>query len=527
MQHFLYFALNKSIMKQIFTKPILKRVFTIVILTSIVLNTFSQITPPPCGDNSLQMVIKVNQNKRDRYKIAAVTNQLVGADTSLGSVRIFSWTSGGSPYTGRTLMQYDLTQIPRNAIVNNAKLYLYAKTTGTGEGVAGQPTYGTKNTSLVQKIATSWQRSSLSFNKAPSIDTTNQKILNQSTNTAEDYIVDLTDFAQKWVNKPDSNFGVLLRMQTENNPYNSMLFESGAASDTTRDLRLEICYTVPVESICPSNNSQLVITVDTMRGNLTTTGNRYKIAAITNNLLGSDTSLGSVRIFSWTSGGSPYTGRTLIQYNLKQIPSTAIVNSAKLYLYAKTTGDGEGVAGQPTYGSKNTSVVQKIITSWQTSSLSFNNAPSIDTTGQKVLAQSTNTAEDYVVDLTDFAQKWVNKPDSNFGVLLRMQTENNPYNSMLFESGAASDTTRDLRLEICYTVPLPIALVSFNGNVANDLVNLNWITNDANNASATIERSYDGINFSIAGSVIGKGGAGASNIHLQTNHLLQQKFTIV
>ena len=98
---------------------------------------------------------------------------------------------------------------------------------------------------------------------------------------------------------------------------------------------------------------------------------------------------------------------------------------------------------------------------------------------------------------------------------------------MLFESGAASDTTRDLRLEICYTVPLPIALVSFNGNVANDLVNLNWITNDANNASATIERSYDGINFSIAGSVIGKGGAGASNIHLQTNHLLQQKFTIV
>ncbi len=229
----------------------------------------------------------------------------------------------------------------------------------------------------------------------------------------------------------------------------------------------------------------------------------YKIAAITNLLNGVDTSLGSVRIFSWTSNGSPYFGRTLMQFDLKSIPTNAYINSAKLYLYAKTTGTGEGVVGQPTYGSKNTSLVQKIISTWQTSTLSFNNAPTIDTVGQKILNQSVNTAENYVIDLTDFTQKWVNMPDSNFGVLLRMQTENNPYNSMLFECGAASDSNKNVRLEICYFAPLPISLFAFDANVNNDLVNLNWIISDAKNAISIVEKSTDGINFSVAGSLKG------------------------
>jgi len=47
--------------------------------------------------------------------------------------------------------------------------------------------------------------------------------------------------------------------------------------------------------------------------------------------------------------------------------------------------------------------------------------PAVAPTAQKVLPQSTSTRQNYVVDVTDYVQSWVNKPDSNFGVLLRLQ----------------------------------------------------------------------------------------------------------
>gem|GEM_PF-785328 len=259
---------------------------------------------------------------------------------------------------------------------------------------------------------------------------------------------------------------------------------------------------------CGNNNSQLVITVDTFANNPSISakiGNIYP-----NAIAGTDKS--EIAVFDWTDNGQGipyYNARTLQLYNISKIPTNAVVNSAKLYYYAKTVGSTNGAAGQPTYGTNNVVLLQKCTSPWSASTLTWNNEPTVDVNTEVILPQSTNTAEDYVVDITNLAQGWVNKPDSNFGFLLRMQTESNPYNSMIFEAGQAFDTTRNARLEICYSVPtiVPITLQSFTASaITFRYTSIQFATaNETNAASIEIERSYDGINFLAAGSIAAKG----------------------
>ena len=260
------------------------------------------------------------------------------------------------------------------------------------------------------------------------------------------------------------------------------------------------------------NNSQLVIRSGSAQDSLITYGGvgNYLVNAPSN------TSNLEIDVETWTDNAQNvplYNTRAFQNFNISQIPANAVVNSAKLYYYAKTVAADNALNGEPTYGAANAVLLQKVTSPWNVNTLSWNNEPSVDTNtaNQVLLPQSTNTAEDYVVDITNLAQYWVNKPDSNFGFLLKMQTENNPYNSMIFENGQATDSTRDARLEVCYTVPssLPIALQSFTATaITKPYTRIDFSTeNELNAAFIEIERSYDGNMFVEAGFLTAKGNA--------------------
>jgi hypothetical protein len=84
------------------------------------------------------------------------------------------------------------------------------------------------------------------------------------------------------------------------------------------------------------------------------------------------------------------------------------------------------------------------------SNTGWNNEPPTTTERQKQLPQSSFTAQNYMIDITDFVQSWVQHPATNYGMLLRMQTEKF-YNSLIFNSGQA-ETPLKPRLEISYSV---------------------------------------------------------------------------
>lgn len=184
-----------------------------------------------------------------------------------------AWTcnaTGNPTCNFRGILKYNVSEIPTNATITSAKLYLYAKTDALN-GNPGNPMFGQGNTSLLQRVTGSWTTNNFGWDNQPPATTANQKVLPQSSSTVQNYEVNVTDFVQQWVTTPSLNNGMLLRLQTETY-YNSMIFNGGTAPDALKP-KLEICYTVPT-SLCES------IAITPGNGNITISGLTSPIAQV-------------------------------------------------------------------------------------------------------------------------------------------------------------------------------------------------------------------------------------------------------
>jgi hypothetical protein len=438
------------------------------------------------------IIIKPDAAKGNFKQLHLDSNYGYSCDTAQPEIAAAAWTcnSIGFPTCNfRAVFRYDVSEVPANAVVTSAKLYLYAKTDNIN-GQSGNPTYGSANTSLLQKITQSWQLAGTGWANQPASTTTGQKTLAQSTSNAQDYVVDITDFVQEWVSDASKNYGMLLRLASEQY-YNSMIFNSGKADDALKP-KLEICYELA--------DTCIAIKGDTNSGLFSQVllDSKYDYSA--------DTSQPEIVSAAWTcnAAGFPTCNiRGLFKYNLSAVPTNAVVQNAKLYLYAKTNNIN-GLSGSPTYGTANTSVLQKVTDAWQSAGTGWLNQPASTSINEKTLEQSTGNAQNYVVDVTDFVQDWVSHPETNYGMLLKLVTEQY-YNSMIFHSGQAPDSLKP-RLEICYNKGvLPVLFNNFRGTLLNNSVKLSWSVLDGTQISSTnIERSFNGTAYTTIGSVVGK-----------------------
>ncbi len=439
------------------------------------------------------------------------------------------WTSSGRPFEGRSTIAYNLSQIPVGSKVVTAKLSLYSDSMNT-TGNPGNPMYGSNNASYLQLITSPWLADSVCWRNQPSSTTAGQILLPQSTSTIQSYLdLDVSAFVQLWINKPDSNYGLFLKIITKNY-YNGMIFCSTAHIDSSRWPKLEICFIpaqVPNDSLCPlsaaftyqnaggvdvqfTNNStstnpnflsnwtfynkQGAFATSTLKDPLAvyngqppysaklvvtdTFSNCSKIVTKTINLNVSPTcttwqqgkgkcvgitvgankpntilrwSDGNAMMASqWTYGGTAAEVRSMLKFNLSQIPAGSIIINGQISLYADTNDVSNGYYGKPMWGSDNACYLKKITSPWNPDLTTWNNQPTFTEIDRVLLAQSTSITQDYFdVDITNFVRQWVTDSASNNGMLLDMITSDH-YNSMIFNSTVKLDSTRWPRLEVCY-----------------------------------------------------------------------------
>lgn len=85
--------------------------------------------------------------------------------------------------------------------------------------------------------------------------------------------------------------------------------------------------------------------------------------------------------------------------------------------------------------SSNESVLQRITSVWTENTVNWSNQPSIDTSGQAILSESTSGTQDYTnMDVTQMVQEMTSSPTANFGMELKLTNETF-YAQMLFASG--------------------------------------------------------------------------------------------
>lgn len=138
--------------------------------------------------------------------------------------------------------------------------------------------------------------------------------------------------------------------------------------------------------------------------------------------------------------------RGLIAFDLKDIPASAKVMSAKLHLFCDTSNYVHGHTKGPT---PNDSYLIRILAPWEESTVTWNKMPHRTTEGLVLLDRSSTARKDYVLDVKAMVQHMVARPDSNFGFMLVSNLE--ALNTALsFASGDHADTALHPALTVEY-----------------------------------------------------------------------------
>lgn len=149
----------------------------------------------------------------------------------------YDWTFNGDEGLGSSLIRFDLSSLPENAIIYKAVISLYYNPTSTGAG--GQ---AGDNESLLEVVTTPWVDSTVTWFTAPGVTITNAVFLPTSSLPDQDYPdIDITGIVRNWHEGVYPNYGLMLEILNKW-LYNSMKFCSSEYPDTLKRPKIDICY---------------------------------------------------------------------------------------------------------------------------------------------------------------------------------------------------------------------------------------------------------------------------------------------
>lgn len=184
-----------------------------------------------------------------------------------------------------------------------------------------------------------------------------------------------------------------------------------------------------------------------------------------------------MRSMDWTAGGDPMKIKTLINVDLSQLPESAYILDAKLYLYSTNQHMNDNTETSSSYKS-NASYLRRIVGTWSESTVTWNTAPVTVSDEEEALLNSETSDQDYPVNITSLARDIQSYPDNSYGLMLHIVTENSPYRKMCFASSDHPDPSLHPKIEITYRTDQMDDVEGFEfpyskwGNVDGD--NIDW-----------------------------------------------------
>lgn len=203
---------------------------------------------------TLQLDGEAGKDVSVHWRENGLSNQYPNDDFLINS----AWTHSGSPGYYRTLMEWDLTSIPKDAIIKEAKLSLFAHETYPHSTRSGA------NDLWIEKVVTPWVEDSVTHLNLPTTIDVNRAFIPATTNDNQDITnIDMLALVKDMVAYPESNFGVMLKLQVDQY-YRRLNFCSSDHEDPTKRPKLEIRYELSsidedddgyfVEEDCDDNN---------------------------------------------------------------------------------------------------------------------------------------------------------------------------------------------------------------------------------------------------------------------------------
>lgn len=152
---------------------------------------------------------------------------------------------------------------------------------------------------------------------------------------------------------------------------------------------------------------------------------------------------------NYVANSTNYTGRSLIKFNLCEMPKGTNIVSANLILkYA----DNEPNTGFVThFGDHNTGIVKKVASNWSDTTVTWATQPNISELNSVVFGGPNSINENFTIPVTNLVNDMVQN-STNYGFQLALEAEN-PINYLVF--GSFENTNENLRptMEIDFYCP--------------------------------------------------------------------------
>jgi hypothetical protein len=109
-------------------------------------------------------------------------------------------TVSGDCSIARSLLRFDLSAIPVNAVVQSASLSLFY--------ISGvNPAHSGSNSSYLRRVTSAWSNTLVTWNTEPTTTSVGQATIAQSTSPTQDYTIDVTAMTSYMIANPQSNHG--------------------------------------------------------------------------------------------------------------------------------------------------------------------------------------------------------------------------------------------------------------------------------------------------------------------------------
>ncbi|MBL0017669.1 MAG: DNRLRE domain-containing protein [Bacteroidetes bacterium] len=323
----------------------------------------------------------------------------------------------------RSLMHFDFSSIAPGTYIESAKMDLFSYSAN-----GGWPThYVNVSESSLRRIDAQWDVNTVTWNNQPTVNPTFfPTILPAPTDPDQDYLgVDVTEIVRYMINNPTQNFGFLLRLENEQLD-GALTFCSRDHANPSKWPRIHINFCKPDLEVVANRDAA----IGTNPG-MNTSGNNY-VGAVQN------------AAYCMTSDDGTTNGhlnRALIGFDLSDLPTTTVINSAKLNLYA--LGATGVLPGHD--GTANATEIRRVPVAWDQTQVTWDNQPSLGTL-VTILPQSTSPTQDYLdIDVTQAVREMIAFPQNNHGFLLKLVTELEQ-NAMLFHSINSGDPSKAPKL---------------------------------------------------------------------------------
>ena len=151
-----------------------------------------------------------------------------------------AWTAGNS-FISRSVLDFNWDTIPAGATIVSATLSLYGDSnTGNYEG---DSSLSGPNNWLIQRVTSSWNGNTVTWNTQPTTDTTHEIHMPKTFPIYKDFpSIDITQLVQDIENNSPNQYGILWRLVTETY-YRSVVFCSNYYQNPARRPALTVCYT--------------------------------------------------------------------------------------------------------------------------------------------------------------------------------------------------------------------------------------------------------------------------------------------